>query len=43
MIRPTYEVLARSTLDDGFEAPPAVVDNELYLRGYKGLYALAQP
>jgi outer membrane protein assembly factor BamB len=40
---PTFEVLAKNTLDDGFDASPALVDNEIYLRGYKHLYAIAQP
>jgi outer membrane protein assembly factor BamB len=40
---PTYEVLAKNTLDDGFDASPALVDNEIYLRGYKYLYAIAHP
>ena len=40
---PKYEVLARNLLDDGFDASPALVDNEMYLRGYKYLYAIAQP
>ncbi len=39
---PTFEVLATNTLDDGFDASPALVDNEMYLRGYKFLYAIAQ-
>jgi outer membrane protein assembly factor BamB len=38
----TFEVLASNTLDDGFDASPALVDNVLYLRGYKHLYALAE-
>lgn len=38
---PTFEVLAKNTLDDGFDASPALVDNEIYLRGYKHLYAIA--
>jgi outer membrane protein assembly factor BamB len=37
-----YEVLAENTLDDGFDASPALVDNEIYLRGYKYLYAISQ-
>ena len=37
---PTYEVLATNTLDDGFDASPALVDNEMFLRGRKFLYAL---
>jgi len=38
---PSYEVMASNTLDDGFDASPAVVDNELYLRGYRFLYKVA--
>lgn len=38
----TYEVVAENVLDDGFDASPALVDNEIYLRGYKHLYAIAQ-
>jgi outer membrane protein assembly factor BamB len=34
---PTYEVLARNALDDGFDASPALVDNDQILRGYKFL------
>ena len=37
----TFEVLAENTLDDGFDASPALVDRELYLRGYRYLYAIA--
>jgi outer membrane protein assembly factor BamB len=29
--------------DDGFDASPALVDGEIFLRGYKYLYAIAQP
>lgn len=39
---PTYEVLATNTLDDGFDASPALVDNELYLRGAKFLYSIGK-
>jgi outer membrane protein assembly factor BamB len=39
---PTYEVLATNTLDDGFDASPALVDNELYLRGAKYLYSIGK-
>lgn len=38
---PTFEVLAENTLDDGFDASPAVVDRDLYLRGYRYLYAIS--
>ncbi len=40
---PKFEVLAKNTLDDGFDASPALVDNEIYLRGNKHLYSIAQP
>jgi outer membrane protein assembly factor BamB len=39
---PSFEVLAENALDDGFDASPALVDRELYLRGYRYLYAIAQ-
>jgi outer membrane protein assembly factor BamB len=35
-----FEVLAENALDDGFDASPALVDRELYLRGYRYLYAI---
>jgi outer membrane protein assembly factor BamB len=38
---PTFEVLAENTLDDGFDASPALVDRELFLRGYQYLYCIA--
>ena len=37
-----FEVLATNTLDDGFDASPALVDNELYLRGNRYLYCIAE-
>ena len=36
-----YEVLAVNRLDDGFDASPALVDDELYLRGSRYLYKIA--
>ena len=39
---PTFEVLATNMLDDGFMASPALVDNEIYLRGDKYLYCIAE-
>jgi outer membrane protein assembly factor BamB len=39
---PAYEVLATNTLDDGFDASPALVDGEIYLRGAKYLYSIGQ-
>ena len=38
---PAPEVLAENTLDDGFDASPAIVDREIYLRGYRFLYGIA--
>ena len=39
---PTLEVLAVNTLDDGFDASPAIVDGEIYLRGQQFLYCIAE-
>jgi len=39
---PAFEVLAKNALDDGFEASPALVDGELYLRGRKSLYSIGK-
>jgi outer membrane protein assembly factor BamB len=39
----TFEVLARNTLDDGFDASAALVDGHIYLRGYRYLYDIAEP
>ena len=36
------EVLATNKLDDRFDASPALVDRELYLRGYKYLYSIGE-
>jgi len=36
----TFEVLAKNVLDDGFDASPALVDGEIYLRGYRYLYSI---
>ena len=35
-------MLAANTLDDGFDASPALVDRELYLRGYRHLYKIVE-
>ena len=37
-----FEVLATNTLDDGFDASPAVVGDELYLKGKQHLYCIAR-
>ncbi len=39
---PSLEVLAVNALDDGFDASPALVDGEIYLRGYRHLYCIAE-
>ncbi len=39
---PDFEVLARNSLDDGFDASPAIVDQEIYLRGYRFLYRISE-
>jgi outer membrane protein assembly factor BamB len=38
----TFEVLAENMLDDGFDASPALVDDQIILRGYKFLYCIAE-
>jgi outer membrane protein assembly factor BamB len=38
---PKFDVLAENALDDGFDASPALVGNEIFLRGYKNLYCIA--
>ena len=40
---PHYQVIASNTLDDGFDASPAIVGDELYLRGVRFLYKIAEP
>jgi outer membrane protein assembly factor BamB len=37
---PAYDVLAKNTLEDGFNASPVPVGGELYLRGFKYLYCI---
>jgi outer membrane protein assembly factor BamB len=39
---PEFEVKAINQLDDEFNASPAIVGNELYLRGAKHLYCIAK-
>jgi len=39
---PRFEVLARNSLDDGFDASPALVDEYLYMRGQQNLYCIAE-
>ena len=37
-----FSVLATNTLDDKFDASPAIVGDELYLRGHQNLYCIAR-
>jgi outer membrane protein assembly factor BamB len=39
---PTFEVLAKNSLDDGFDASMAVVDDQIYMRGHSHLYCIAE-
>ncbi len=39
---PELEILAANRLDDGFDASPAIVGNELFLRGREYLYCLEE-
>jgi outer membrane protein assembly factor BamB len=38
----TFELLATNVLDDGFDASPIIAGNELYLKGRKNLYCIAE-
>ena len=38
---PEFKQLAANQLDDGFDASPVAVDNELYLRGQRFLYRIS--
>ncbi|MHC4552336.1 MAG: outer membrane protein assembly factor BamB family protein [Planctomycetota bacterium] len=38
----TFEVLATNTLDDNIDATPAIVGNEIYIKGLKYLYCIAK-
>ena len=39
----SFEVLAQNSLDDGFDASPALAGDEIYLRGAESLYCIAKP
>ena len=38
---PALSIIAKNSLEDGFDASPAIVDDELYLRGYRHLYRIS--
>jgi outer membrane protein assembly factor BamB len=39
---PAFQVLAKNSLDDGFDASAALVEGNIYLRGYRYLYNIAE-
>jgi len=39
---PEFEILAQNKLDDNFDASPAIVGNEILLRGIKSLYCISE-
>ena len=39
---PQFEILQQNNLEDEFEASPAIIGKNLYLRGYKYLYCIAE-
>ena len=39
---PEFEILAQNQLEDSFNASPAIVGSELYLRGTQYLYCIAE-
>jgi outer membrane protein assembly factor BamB len=39
----TFEVLAANKLEDTFDATPAIIGDELYLKGKKNFYCIAKP
>ena len=39
---PKFKLLAVNSLDEGFDASPVVVDDELYLRGRRFLYRISK-
>jgi len=38
-----FQIVATNTLKDAFDASPAIIGNEIYLRGRKSLYCIAKP
>ncbi len=39
----TLEILATNRLEDGFDSSPALLGKEIYLRGRRSLYCIAEP
>lgn len=38
----TFEIIATNKLDDGIDATPAIVDNEIFLKGKQYMYCIAE-
>jgi outer membrane protein assembly factor BamB len=38
---PEFEILATNQLDDGFDASPAIVGDQIFMRGHQQLYCIA--
>ena len=36
-----FEILSKNKLDDSFHASPAIIGDEIYLRGFKYLYCIS--
>ena len=39
---PEFEILASNALDDGFDASPAIVADQIFMRGHQSLYCIAR-
>ncbi len=39
---PEFKVLVKNTLDDSFHASPAIVDDQMFLRGFENLYCIEE-
>ena len=39
---PKFEVLSKNELEDNFHASPVIVDDSMYLRGFKYLYCISE-
>ena len=39
---PELEIVEQNSLDDGVDASPAIVGDEMYLRGYRYLYRISE-
>ncbi len=39
---PEFKILAKNTLDDSFHSSPAVVEDQMYLRGFEYLYRIEE-